>query len=667
MTTEHQHGATEDLHDTDLADDQCAAPADESVVTGDPVGLLRDLEASGRFVRDTGLGRIFHPGKGKISYRQAVRENSLHILIDGNRVSAHIDSISPLVFEEDGTAHYSLVRAFRYSFSRVVVHNLASFVDTLWRVASGNWNQHRCEFHCERIDLDETPVEEFLDAREAVSGEGCEPADGHETSHGHTVEAETPTDGDEPARDHSAEVAAPGERHAAEAGKQPRRLPFNVVDQAINLLDTQAAPWSVQLEARVAGSLDESRLRTALDEALRRHPMARARKVAGRRTRAFHHWEIPPAADVDPLDVADCPDDAALAAARAQLQSTGVPLDVSPPLRARLARSPEGDVLMLNLNHAATDGFGGLRLLYSIARAYRGAEDPLPPHDPLDDRTLPLRLAKAERFSRLRRFLALTERLRDLVSPPARLAPRRAGGAHDTGYGFHHVRLGEDETQALVDADRPGSVNDVLVAALHLSIAAWNARHGVSCGRVAVLVPANLRPPRWREEVVGNFSLPARIATGPAERITPAAALQAVTSQTSRKKRTGMGTALLQLLDASQWLPLWAKQAGLAAIDLTGGRFVDTAILSNLGRVGAPSFDEEAGETEDLWFSAPGRMPLGLSLGVLTVSGRLHLVFRYDHRLFGAAAGEEFAEEYLAQLRGLVSAFTPSRQPEARP
>lgn len=651
VTTEHQHGAMEDLQDTDLADEQCAAPAGDSVMTGDPVGLLRDLEASGRFVRDTGLGRIFHPGKGKISYRQAVRENSLHILIDGNRVSAHIDSISPLVFEDDGTAHYSLVRAFRYSFSRVVVHNLASFVDTLWRVASGDWNQHRCEFHCERVDLDETPVENFIDAREAVSGEGCEPTDRHEPSHSHTTEDE-----------------ASGAQHPPESGEQPRRLPFNVIDQAINLLDTQAAPWSVQLEARVTGSLDEGRLRTALDEALRRHPMARARKVAGRRTRAFHHWEIPPAADVDPLDVAECPDDAALDAARAQLQSIGVPLDVSPPLRARLARSPEGDVLMLNLNHAATDGFGGLRLLYSIARAYSGVEDPLPPHETLEGRTLPIRLAKAERFSRLRRCLALAERLRDLVSPPARLAPQRAGGAHDTGYGFHHVRLSAEETQAIVDSDRPGSVNDVLVAALHLTIAAWNARHGASCGRIAVLVPANLRPPRWREEVVGNFSLPARIATGSAERTTPTAALHAVTGQTSRKKRTGMGTALLQLLAVSQRLPLWAKQAGIAAIDLTGGRFVDTAILSNLGSVDEPpSFDEEAGGTEDLWFSAPGRMPLGLSLGVLTVSGRLHLVFRYDRRLFGDAAGEEFADAYLEQLRGTVSAFTPSRQPEARP
>lgn len=133
---------------TSAADDRGA----QAETTGDPVGLLHELEASGRFVRDSGLGRILHPGKGKISYRQAVPENSLHIVINGNRVSAHIDRFSPLAFDANGRAYYSLRRAVRYSLRRILTHNLASIADIAWAVVSGDRADHRREFHCQRTD-----------------------------------------------------------------------------------------------------------------------------------------------------------------------------------------------------------------------------------------------------------------------------------------------------------------------------------------------------------------------------------------------------------------------------------------------------------------------------------------------------------------------------------
>lgn len=434
----------------------------------------------------------------------------------------------------------------------------------------------------------------------------------------------------------------------------PWRVPFNVVDEVVYLLDTETAPWSIQLEARVTASLDETRLRAALVAALQRHPMARARKTASRRTRHRDIWEIPPRADLDPLRVVDCPDDAALDAARAQLQSMAVPLAESPPFRAVLARHPDGDVVMLNLNHAATDGFGGLRFLRSVSRAYRGADDSVPDRDFTADRDLVAGLPAADAPTRVRRYLALAEKLRDLIAAPARLAADQAVSA--PGYGIHQVRLDLDETQRLVDGEHPGSVNDVLLAALHLAIADWNRRHGTACRRVAVLVPSNLRPPSWRNETVGNFSLPARISTGRRHRTRPATALRAVTIQTARKKRSGMGTGLLQLLGRSHFLPLWAKEVLVALIPFGGNRLVDTAILSNLGNLDdPPSFGDEAGETVEMWFSAPARMPLGLSIGAVTVSGRLHLSFRYRHRQFGPRAAGRFAECYLAHLRALVA------------
>ncbi|MDQ3681095.1 MAG: hypothetical protein M3378_11270 [Actinomycetota bacterium] len=434
---------------------------------------------------------------------------------------------------------------------------------------------------------------------------------------------------------------------------EPTRIPFSAVDEAVHLLDTEAAPWSIQMEVRVTGRFDEARLRSALSEALGAHPMARARKLASRPGLHQDHWEIPRSADIDPVRVVDCPDDGALAAARADLQSLAVPLAESPPIRVRLGRHPSGDVLMLNANHAAMDAFGALRLLYSVGRAYTGQPDPAPAVGHLQAREFLARLAAADNRTRARRRLVLVEKLRDLVVPPARLAPE--GGNREPGYGFHQVSLSGPETRTLMELEHDGTVNDVLLGALHLAIAGWNAEHGEPCGRIGVLVPANLRPERWRQDVVGNFSLPERVSTSRSNRRSPRAALRALTAQTGRKKKTGMGTALLEVLDRSHRFPLWAKRALVTLMTITGNRLLDTAMLSNLGQlIEPPSFGPEAGDTAEVWFSPPARMPLGLTIGAVTAAGRLHLSFRYRHPLFGADAARLFADRYLRELKNLI-------------
>jgi NRPS condensation-like uncharacterized protein len=89
----------------------------------------------------------------------------------------------------------------------------------------------------------------------------------------------------------------------------------------------------------------------------------------------------------------------------------------------------------------------------------------------------------------------------------------------------------------------------------------------------------------------------------------------------------------------------------VAVIPLVGNRLVDTAMLSNLGPLAEPpSFGDGVGRTVDVWFSPPARMPLGLTVGAVTVGDRLHLSFRYRHRLFDTKAARSFAGLYLAEL-----------------
>ena len=200
-------------------------------------------------------------------------------------------------------------------------------------------------------------------------------------------------------------------------------------------------------------------------------------------------------------------------------------------------------------------------------------------------------------------------------------------------------------------------MNDLLVTALHLTIGDWDTAHGVACRRIGVLVPANLRPAAWREEVVGNYSLPARISTTRRSRRSPADALAAVARQTAHKKRYGFGTAFLDLLCRSRLLPLWVKRVVILGLPLTGNRLVDTAMLSNVGRLDDLSFGAAA--VEELWFSPPARMPLGLAIGTATMNGRLFLSLRYRHRQFDDAAANRFADLYLERLRALCGPGDP--------
>jgi NRPS condensation-like uncharacterized protein len=78
-------------------------------------------------------------------------------------------------------------------------------------------------------------------------------------------------------------------------------------------------------------------------------------------------------------------------------------------------------------------------------------------------------------------------------------------------------------------------------------------------------------------------------------------------------------------------------------------------MLSNVGALKElPSFGPEAGTVTEVWFSPPARMPLGLALGVATAAGRIHLTFRYRHRLWSPDAAKRFAELYLEQLHQLA-------------
>jgi NRPS condensation-like uncharacterized protein len=384
--------------------------------------------------------------------------------------------------------------------------------------------------------------------------------------------------------------------------------------------------WSVHLEVRVEGVLDEPRLRKAVGGALGRRP-----------------------AEQDALEVVDCPDDAALDAARGEVLSQPVAMTEWPPMRACLAHHPAGDVLLLNVNHGAADGFSALRVLQSIAAAYAEGDVAGSPLDFLAVLDLPVRPASASVSVVEAGFRRAVEQVRDRLARPARIAPEDA--VDEPGYGFHFVSLSAADTRRVANVHRQGTARNVLLAGLHLAIGEWNLAHGTPGRRIGVLIPVDLRPAEWRPELVGNFSVTARVSTSRRHRSGHRAALKAITAQKTRNKRFRTGVALLAALDRNGLLPLWAKQSLVVLQPLTRNREVDTAMLANVGWLEEPpSFGGEAGATTAVWFSSPARTPQCLCIGAVIVAGRLHLTFRYPHRLFGPDAARRFADSYVEHI-----------------
>jgi hypothetical protein len=511
-----------------LEDDDVAGPARARAAPpiSDPVALFSHLDASGRFHRDGRLGRIYH--RGMVSFRENVRVNSLHLVVHGNRVKAHVDRISPLAVRPDGPSGYSAAQA--------VQHNLAGMAQDLVRLLRGRQGDHRCELDC------------------------------------------------------SWDVTRP--------------------------LDPAPSACGVLLEARVAGSLDEARLRAAVRSAL------------GDR-----------AAQRDHLDVVSCRSASDVEQARERLYSAAVPMS-TPPLHISLVRHPAGDVLMLNLNHAATDGVGALRVLRCIAGHYAG-DGERAGLDFLAMSDLPVVPSPTPVSALTRARRRAVQRTRDVLARPTSVAADC--GADRAGHGSRRL---------CVAAGALGRT-DVLVAALHLAISDWNLQHATPSHRISVLTQADLRPPEWDARMIGNFSVTARMSTRRRDRATPAAAMTAIAAQAARNTSARTGVALIAALERAGLLALWAKQSVVVLRPLTTNDHVDSTMLCNLGRVDPPSFGPEAGDTVELWCSSPARAPATLCIGAATIGDRLHVTVRHPHRLFDAPAADRFAECYRAHLQSM--------------
>jgi NRPS condensation-like uncharacterized protein len=432
------------------------------------------------------------------------------------------------------------------------------------------------------------------------------------------------------------------------------RAQLNILDELYLHLDREDEPWSVHLEVQAEGRIDADRLADAIRRAAELHPVARARLSDSSATDRRYHWEIADELAEAPLEVVECSDGAEVERARERALGAVPSLDDAPPFALTLIQRPSGDSLILNIHHAAGDGIGALRLMGSILRAYAGEDDPVPDVDPIEARDIG-KIVSTSLADRLSRGRALVEHMARFATPPARVAPD--GGVDEPdgpAYGFELIRLSAEEANAAMELRRDGAtMNDVLIGALGVAIRRWNEQHEGDGGRIALMMPVNLRPKEWRFDVIANFASYVTVHLAEDEQDELEAAIAATADRTRRIKDEGVAGLIVDLLQVPTALPTGIKQRLQQLIPLTGDMVVDTAVLSNLGRLeGVPHLGDEAGAIRAVWFSPPGRMPLGASFGVATLGEELFITLRYRHALLAPTAAAEFGRLYRDLLTG---------------
>ncbi|MEU9730319.1 condensation protein [Streptomyces sp. NPDC048002] len=287
-------------------------------------------------------------------------------------------------------------------------------------------------------------------------------------------------------------------------------------------------------------------------------------------------------------------------------------------------------VLFLTINHTALDGPACLRVLATAAEVYGGRDNApaAPPARPAEAAGPP-----ADTPSNWSR--------------PARVAPGTPEPSPGNGMLVTELPLPHRPKGS------PYTVNDQLMVATALTIAHWNREHGVPQRPLRVTMPVDDRP-RDLTMPIGNGTRLVEVPFAPQELASDD--LPGLLGRTAARTRAlkalprpqlGRGAALL----TAPVTPVALRAALTRGLRRAAAPWTSTVLLSNIGRIPyALDFGEEAGRATAVWFSAPARMPRGLTFTTASTAGRLHLALRWSRALLGHGDGvhlRDLFEHYL--------------------
>ncbi|GCB49698.1 condensation protein [Streptomyces sp. NL15-2K] len=412
----------------------------------------------------------------------------------------------------------------------------------------------------------------------------------------------------------------------------PTRIPFPVVDEVARHCLQEEEPETVHIEVHLPGRLDPMRLRKAFTEALHRHPRILMREARGRWYRRRYEWELTAEPDVEVVSF-PTPGRDALRDARTRALVEAPPLSLSPPIRLEVVEPASGTVLFLTINHTALDGPACLRVLATAAELYGGKDNsPAAP---------PVRAPETPQEQPL---------TPSNWSKPARVAqgtpePSPGNGLLVTELPLPHRPKGS-----------PYTVNDQLMVTTALTIAHWNREHGAHPRPLRITMPVDDRP-RDTTMPIGNGTRLVEVPFSPDElHDTTPAHMPTLLRRTATRTRALKSLPRPQLghgatLVTAPVTPVAWRAALTRGLRRAAAPWTSTTLLSNIGRIPYPlDFGAEAGRAHAVWFSAPARMPRGLTVTTASTAGRLHLALRWSRALLGHGDGahlRDLFEHYL--------------------
>ncbi|MFG3257840.1 condensation protein [Streptomyces sp. NPDC048172] len=448
---------------------------------------------------------------------------------------------------------------------------------------------------------------------------------------------------------------------AAPAPRGPeRRIPFPTVDEITRHCLTDDEPETVHVEIHLPSRPEPDRLRAAFAEAMRRHPRILMREAPTRWWRSRYEWVLTGEPDRDPVSYPG----GTLEEARKRAIADCPSLDASPPFRAEVIEHEGRWVLLVTINHTALDGPACLRVVATAAELYGGADNsPAPP---------PVR--KPARADGTEGKHADPEPSTSHWTRPARVA---ADTLHPGAPG-NGMLIADLPVPARPPREpgkpSPYTVNDQLLVATWIMVARWNRLHEEPQRPVRITMPVDDRP-RTMEMPIGNGTRLVEVTFGAEERelhdtltapgAPDRAAIARMLRVTSARTRALKAANRPQLgfsgdLLTAPVLPIGLRAWGIRTLRNSAGPWASSTLLSNIGRIPYPLDFGDAGRAEAVWFSAPGRMPRGLSVTTVSTGGRLQLALRWSHARLDDAAGNRLGALFSRALDS--TAYIPDEQ-----
>lgn len=419
-----------------------------------------------------------------------------------------------------------------------------------------------------------------------------------------------------------------------------RLIELSPLEEALLLWHEANAVWSFQFGV-TAPRLDPERVRQAYNTALAHHPLGRCGIESDSRGR--FQWIEDSDADIGEVEVVECPDEETLQQVFLEQIDRPMPLDQAPLARALIARCPTEDILSSQLNHVFVDGLGTLRLLRSVARAYRGEFDPPPAVDIATAHRALDPLPASDWAALTKQWTTRLELAATALTERSRLAP--SGGA---GVGAGST-IRSFPAAPLLEASRAhnASFGTYSMAAMHLTVERWNHAHDAACDHVGVTQAVNLRPDEWWDDTVANLAAMTSVLTKPSDRRDMTSALTVVRPQVESSQRKEKAREFVAAAKAARMVPFALRRQAFAA---AARQQFDTCVLSNLRQVPDPP---RFGDDHETVISATtAAMPgVGLTLGVYTAFDELRFLVIYRRETFDRDGANAFVDAFIETLR----------------